>query len=83
MKPKKNTRRKVEKRGLVVTSDPEMTRMMGKLTEVLYEYKGWKLMKPSKEVRDRIRAKMKPIEQRKVKTIRWKGSFDKTFGKNP
>ncbi len=67
-------------RELVVTSDPEMTKLIGKLTEVLYEFKGWKLMKPSKEIRERIRKKAELIESGKVKTTRWKGSFDKTFG---
>ncbi len=67
-------------RELVVTSDPEMTRMIGKLTEVIYEYKGWNFLKPSKEVRDRIREKARLIESGKIKTTRWKGSIDKTFG---
>jgi hypothetical protein len=70
-------------RELKVTSDPEMTRLIGKLTEVVYEYKGWKFLKPSKEIRARIRKKAEQIESGKVKTIRWKGSFDKTFGENP
>jgi hypothetical protein len=60
-----------------------MTRLIGKLTEVVYEYKGWKFLKPSKEIRARIRKKAEQIESGKVKTIRWKGSFDKTFGENP
>jgi hypothetical protein len=28
----------------------ELTRLISKLTEVVYEYKNWKFMKPSKEV---------------------------------
>ncbi len=67
-------------RELVVTSDPEMTRLIGKLTEVVYEHKGWKFLKPSKEVVKRINEKAKPFEEGKVKATRWKGSFDKTFG---
>lgn len=67
-------------RELVVTSDPEMTRLLTKLTEVIHEHKGWKFMKPSKEVARRINVKAKPFEEGKVKATRWKGSFDKTFG---
>lgn len=67
-------------RELVITSDPQMTRLIEKLTEVVHEYKGWKFLKPSKEVIQRIRQKAKPYEEGKVKAVRWKGSFDKTFG---
>ena len=67
-------------RELVTTSDPEMTRLIGKLTEVIYEHKGWKFLKPSKEVTKKINEKAKPYEEGKVKATRWKGSFDKTFG---
>ena len=68
-------------RELIVTSDPEMTRLIGKLTEVVYAHKGWKFLKPSKEVIRKINQRAKPYEEGKVRATRWKGSFDKTFGK--
>jgi len=64
-------------RELVATSDPEMTRLISKLTEVISEYKGWRFMKPSKEIIQRINAVAKPIEEGKVKAVPWTGSFKK------
>lgn len=66
-------------RELAATTDPEMTRLIGKLTEAVYEHKGWKFLKPSKEAVRKINEKAKRYEEGKVKTTRWKGSFDKTF----
>jgi len=65
-------------RELVVTSDPEMTKLVSKLTEVIYEYKGWKFLKPNKAVINRIDQKVKGIESGKVKAVRWKGSIAKS-----
>jgi hypothetical protein len=67
-------------RELVITSDPEMSRLISKVTEVILEHKGTKFLKPTEEIRRRIRAKATDLESGKVKGIRWKGSIDKTFG---
>jgi hypothetical protein len=64
-------------REMNVTSDPEMDRLISKLTEVVYEHKGWKFMKPSKAVIAKIDEKAAPIASGKVKGVKWKGSFDK------
>ncbi|HVZ80015.1 MAG TPA: hypothetical protein VHE12_04350 [bacterium] len=66
-------------RELVATTDPEMTRLINRLTEVLYEHRGWKFMKPSKEATRKINEKAKRYEKGKIKATRWKGSFDRTF----
>jgi hypothetical protein len=66
-------------RELAVSSNPEMTRLIAKLTEVIYEHKNWKSLKPTKEIVKKIHAAAEPIESGKVKGIRWKGSVKKTF----
>jgi len=64
-------------REINVTSDPEMDRLIRKLTEVIHEHKGWKFMRPSKAVLARIDQKADPIASGKVKGVKWKGSFNK------
>jgi hypothetical protein len=66
-------------RKLVATNDPELTQLISKLVKESYKHKGRKFLKPSKEVTRKINEKAKPYEEGKVKTTRWKGSFDKTF----
>lgn len=64
-------------REMNITSDPEMDGLISKLTEVAYEHKGWKFMKPSKAVIVKIDKKADPIASGKVKGVKRKGSFDK------
>jgi hypothetical protein len=59
--------------------DPEVGRLVSKLTEVIHEYKGWKFMKVSPELAKKIDQVADPIISGKVKGTTWKGSFDKTF----
>lgn len=66
-------------RELKGSSDPEMTRLIAKLTEVVYAHKNWKSFKPTKEIVKKIHAAAEPIESGKIKGIRWKGSVKKTF----
>ncbi len=56
-----------------------MSRLISKAREVILEHKGTKFLKPTEEIRRRIRAKAAEVESGKVKGIRWKGSFHKTF----
>ncbi len=65
-------------RELEITSDPEMAKLVSKLTEVIYEHNSWKFLKPNKAIIDRIDQKAKGVESGKVKAVRWKGSIEKS-----
>ena len=66
-------------RELVITSDPEMSKLISKVTEVILEHKGTQFLKPTPEISKRIRAKTAEIESGKVEGIPWKGSLEKTL----
>lgn len=64
-------------RETVVTTDPEMDRLIDKIREVVYEHKGWKFLKVSPAAAKRIDRIADPIIQGKVKGTPWTGSLGK------
>ncbi len=59
-------------RELAGTEQSEMGKLLRKLTEVVYEHNGWKMMKLTPEIIDRIEKRAKPVEEGKVRSYPWK-----------
>lgn len=62
---------------------PKKTRLRSKSNKFLFEYNGTKFYKPGPKLAKEIDEKADAIMEGRVKGIRWKGSFDKTFAKQP
>lgn len=65
----------------VKANPPKKTRLRSKSNKFLFEFNGTKFYKPGPKLAKEIDERADAIIEGRVRGIRWKGSFDKTFGK--
>ena len=62
------------------SKSPKKTKLRSKTNQFLFEYNGTKIYKPGPKLSKEINERADLIEAGKIKTTRWKGSIEKTFG---